>query len=200
MAESNAGISIENYRQRDIKLGGLAVNLLGLAALLVLAALFGSVFYMAWGTFGIELGIPPVLPGARAIAHMAYYAVIGAAIALALVLANDVITGIYWSKHTEVKLKVTVRGPFLRFLYCSKPLRIKPYITGMALPAVIMGAIPAITGIIFGNILVVAMGVLFIANGTAVFMVMYLLRKEGKNSWVKDMDTAAGFTLYSPKG
>ena len=198
--ENYTSVSLENYRQREIKVRGLAVNILGFAILLVLMPLFGFIFYQVWGSLGSlsALDMRLEMPSISQMVYIIYSSLLGIFIIFAVLLTYEIITGIYWSKYTEVKLKVTYGASCFRFCHCKEVIKIKPYIVGKIIPVIIIGVIPSIAGIIFGYIFVSMFGVLFIANGTDAFLTMYQLRKEGKNSWVRDMDTTIGYIVYSP--
>jgi hypothetical protein len=185
----------ENYQQREMKLNGFICNILGLVMILVLASVFGFIFYQIWGTLGIQFVSKF---GIQFIYYFAFNFLIYLSAFLAFVLANEFMAGIYWSKYTEVKIKVTIKSLF-RFCYCKEPIKIKNYIIGLIIPIIILGIIPLIMGMIYGNILVLGFGIIFISNGAGAIMIMYLLRKEDKNNWIKDMDSTIGLIIFNPR-
>jgi hypothetical protein len=193
--ENPSNFSYENYQQKEMKLNGFICNILALVMMLVLASLFGFIFYQIWGTLGIQFGSTLNI-------QFIYYFVFNFLIFLsaffAFLLANEFMTGMYWSKYTEVKIKVIMKSLF-RFCYCKEPIKIKNYIIGLIIPIIFLGMIPLIMGMIYGNIFVLGFGIIFISNGAGAIMTMYLLRKEDKNNWIKDMDSTVGLIIFNPR-
>jgi hypothetical protein len=181
----------ENYQQNEIKPNGIIANILAVVILVILVPLLGFFYYRIWGTFGVQFIDIPIM---QRIAN----SLIIISILFAFLLVHEMIHGIYWSKYTEVKINVILRSLY-RGCYCKEPIKIKTYIIGLIMPMLILGIIPLIIGILVGNIIVFGFGILFIAVGADDFLAMYLLRKEDKGNWVKDMDTTIGFIVYTPK-
>jgi hypothetical protein len=181
----------EDYQQNEIKPNGIVANILGFVIFIILAPLFGFIYYQIWGTFGFEFVDIPVM-------QRIINSLIVISILVAFLLVHEMIHGIYWSKYTDAKINVILKSLY-RVCYCDEPIKIKNYIIGLIMPAVILGMIPLIIGMIIGNIIVFGFGILFIVVGADDFMVIYLLRKENKNNWVKDMDKTIGFIVYIPQ-
>jgi hypothetical protein len=179
----------ENYQQNEIKPNGIFANILCLVILIVLAPLMGFIYFKAWGTLGFQVVNIPIM-------QRIFNSVIIISILIVFLIIREIIQGMYWSKYTEVKIKVILKLLF-RICYCKEPIKIKTYIKGLIMPTIILGVIPLIIGMFFGNIIVLGFGVLFIAAGSGDFLVMYLLRKENKENWIKDMDTTIGCIIYS---
>jgi hypothetical protein len=180
----------EKYQPREIKQNGIIVNIFGVVVFIVLGSLFGFIYYQIWGTFGLQLGYVPLI---RRITN----ALVFLSIVAAFSLAHEMIHGMYWSKYTEVKISVIINLIF-RGCYCKEPIIIKKFIMGLIMPTIILGVIPFIIGMVIGNILLFGFGILFIVVGSDDFLIMYLLRKEDKKNWVKDMDNTIGIIVYSP--
>jgi hypothetical protein len=108
------------------------------------------------------------------------------------------IHGIVWSKYTETNIHVILKL-IIRFCHCNNVIKIKNYIVGLIMPTIILGIIPTLAGIIMGNILILAFGLLMIVTGTDDFYVIWLLRKQNKNNFIKDIDNRIGFITYKLK-
>jgi hypothetical protein len=64
---------------------------------------------------------------------------------------------------------------------------------------IILGFIPAMVSIILGNIPLLLFGSVLTFVAMADFMVVNLLKKEDKNSYVLDHPSEAGFFIYREK-
>jgi hypothetical protein len=67
------------------------------------------------------------------------------------------------------------------------------------MPSIILGIIPLILGIVFGNIFVYGFGLLFIIAGAGEFYIIYQLRKEDGKCYIKDMEEKIGIIIYRLK-
>jgi hypothetical protein len=189
--ESNNEFLPENYQQKEIKLNGIIGNILAFVVIIILAPLFGFIYYQIWGSFGLQPVYVTVMQ--RIINALVYLSIY-----TAFLITYEMIHGIYWSKYTEVKIKLLIKLLW-RGCYCKEPIKIKNYIMGLIMPIIILGIIPLIIGLVIGNIIISGFGLLFTGLGSDDFLAMYLLRKEDRKNWVKDMDNTIGFIVYSPK-
>ena len=198
--EKGSQISFENYHQNEIKFNGIAGNIIALVLMILFGVLFGFIFYQIWGTFGINISFDGFQFSIYIIYYFVLYFLVLSLMFFAFLLSNELLIGLYWSKYTEVKIKVLFKQSFFRFCYCKEPIMIKKYVTGYIIPAIIFGIIPIILGMIYGKLFIMIFGIMFISNnGTEPIMLMYLLRKINKTHFIKNMDSAIGIILFSPK-
>jgi Trk-type K+ transport system membrane component len=66
------------------------------------------------------------------------------------------------------------------------------------MPTIILGIIPLLIGICFGDIMIYLFGILFIVVGSHNFLVIYQLWKENRKSWIKDIRSRVGIIVFSP--
>ena len=85
------------------------------------------------------------------------------------------------------------------YCHCTEPLQIRHYIFGALTPAVILGLIPAVTGLIIGKYLVTFFGIMFIVAAIGDFMIVKLLWNEKPTDYAQDHPSEAGCFVYRKK-
>ena len=85
------------------------------------------------------------------------------------------------------------------YCHCTEPLQIRHYIFGALTPAVILGLIPAVTGLIIGIYLVTFFGIMFIVAAIGDFMIVKLLWNEKPTDYAQDHPSEAGCYVYRKK-
>lgn len=88
---------------------------------------------------------------------------------------------------------------FTPYCHCKVPLKVKHYIIGAMMPAIILGVIPTIIAFFTGSIMFFYLGVNFIVAASGDFLITYMLRSEDGNSYVLDHDSLPGCTVYRLK-
>ena len=177
--------SIENYQEKENIIKGISANIFSLLISIAIIVLLGFVYYKIWGYF----------------IHQPIFRIdilLFIIIWIGFIFVHEMIHGIFWSKYTEVKINVVLKMIW-RFCHCDNVIKIKNYIIGLIMPTIILGIIPALVGIIFGNIFIFTFGLLMIVTGTDDFYTVYLLRKENKEAFMKDICSKIGFIIYTKK-
>jgi hypothetical protein len=184
--------SLENYEQIEKVPNGVLINILGLLLLIILGPSFVFLYYKIWGNFGIvfNYNIPIMIK--------VFNAIVSISILSGFLILHETIHGIFWSKYTDVKVGVILKSLF-RFFYCNKPIRIGHYINGLIIPSIILGIIPLIIGMFFGNMFVYGFGLLFIIAGSDDFYIIYQLRRYDRKCFISDIDKKIGIIIYQLK-
>jgi hypothetical protein len=78
-------------------------------------------------------------------------------------------------------------------------MKIKHYIIGALMPAIIIGFIPLIIGYLLGNFMWFLVGFFFIIGAIGDFMVVNILRDEKPNDYAQDHPSEAGCFVYRKK-
>lgn len=81
------------------------------------------------------------------------------------------------------------------YCHCKEPLKVKHYIAGALMPAIILGIIPSLISILTGNTLLLFTGI-FTVVAAGDFMIVQLLYKEDMNDYVEDHPSEAGCYIY----
>ncbi len=75
-------------------------------------------------------------------------------------------------------------------------MKIMPYRWGAFMPSLVLGFMPYLLSLVLGNGWLFVFGVLFITAAAGDFWILYVLRKESRNSWVADHPENAGCIVY----
>lgn len=89
-----------------------------------------------------------------------------------------------------------IREHLTPYCHCTEPLQIAHYRFGGLAPAVLLGLIPAVTGLIIGKYLVTLFGVFFLVAAVGDFMVIVLLKDEKSTDYALDHPSEAGCFVY----
>lgn len=116
------------------------------------------------------------------------------------VIAHELIHGIFWALFTKkgfgsIKFGI-LKQYFTPYCHCKEPLKVKHYIIGAIMPAVILGFIPIIIGFIYGLLSWLLFGIFFTAAAGGDFLMINLLRKENMNDWTTDHPSEPGYYIY----
>jgi len=116
------------------------------------------------------------------------------------VIAHELIHGVFWALFTKkgfssIKFGI-LKQYFTPYCHCKEPLKVKHYIIGAIMPAIILGFIPIIAGLMYGFLSWLLFGIFFIAAAGGDFLMINLLRKEHMNDWAKDHPSEAGYYIY----
>jgi hypothetical protein len=116
------------------------------------------------------------------------------------IIAHELIHGITWAKYTKEGFKSIKFGvqwkTMTPYCHCKEPLKVKHYIIGGIMPAVILGFLPFIFSLIFGNILWLIFAMFFTMAAVGDFLIINLVRKEKMDNYVLDHPTEVGCYVF----
>lgn len=116
------------------------------------------------------------------------------------IVLHELIHGITWTLFAKKGFKSIRFGVLWKMLtpycHCTEPLKIRHYLLGAVTPAVFLGLIPAIAGIIMANYLVTFFGIFFLIAAVGDFMIIHLLWKENHDDYAQDHPSEAGCYVY----
>lgn len=95
---------------------------------------------------------------------------------------NDIKFGVIWKLLTP-------------YAHLKIPISVHAHRIAIALPGIILGIIPALSGIIFGSGLIAFIGAVMTGASGGDLMVIWMMRSIPPNKKVLDHPTKAGFTL-----
>jgi len=103
------------------------------------------------------------------------------------------ITFLFFCRHGLKSIRFGIMWKFLTpYCHCKEPLKVRHYIIGALMPAVIMGFAPACLGIITGKIVLLLFGIIFSMAAGGDFLIVWLLRRQPANSMVLDHESKVG--------
>lgn len=119
------------------------------------------------------------------------------------IVLHELIHGITFAAFAQKGFKSIRFGVMWKMLtpycHCTEPLKIKHYLLGAATPAIFLGLIPVVIGIIIENYAVTLFGILFIIAAIGDFMIIHLLRNENPDDYAQDHPSEAGCYVFRKK-
>ena len=191
---------LENYKKETLTIDLVKANIYGFFGMIPIVMIYAIPFYTIWKEKLTVLNFINYFKEFSISNNPFLFSVSIIIIMILGIIMHELIHGITWSKYTEKGFKSIKFGILWKMLtpycHCKEPLRVKEYILGAIMPAIVLGLIPAIYAILFGNILLLVFGIFFTTAAIGDFMIINLLRKENMNSLVLDHPTEAGCFIY----
>ena len=178
-------INFENYIKEKKTINLLKANKLAINIFLLSAIIFGTPFYLLWKP-QIQITWQNSIQ---------FFLIFTVGIAL-----HELIHGLMFGLYAKNKFKSIKFGILMEYLtpycHCKEPLKLKHYIIGALMPALLIGVIPAIISLFTGSLMLLILGVIFISAAAGDFLVVWILRKEDISSYVLDHPSEAGCFIY----
>lgn len=128
-----------------------------------------------------------------------YLVVLIAVMVLGIIL-HELIHGVFWAVFAKKGWKSIqfglIKEHFTPYCHCTEPLKVKHYVVGGLMPLIILGIIPGVWAWFNGNIYLLLFGFFFTVSAIGDVLVINMLRKFPKNSYVQDHPNEAGFYVY----
>ena len=160
------------------------MNLIGLLFIFPITAVILIPFVMIWDfeTFYV---------GEKVFFNYFIYILIGG------ICVHELLHGLTWAMFTKngmksIKFGINWKG-LAPYCHCKEPLKVIHYKIGGAMPLIIMGLIPSIIGLVFGNGAILSFGIFFTWAAGGDIISLYMLRKFDNNIYVSDHPDKMGF-------
>lgn len=176
----------DNTKDLSVSMGRVQILVLPFifASLLLMipyALIWGlEAFALAWKGFFDSLWFLPIIFGGI-VAHELIHA-----------LTWKLLAGLPWPEM-QLGFQWKTLTPYA---HAKKPMKMKPYRWGAFMPALVLGFVPYLLSLVLGVGWLFVFGVMFITAAAGDFWILYVLRKESKNSWVADHPKNAGCIVY----
>ena len=116
---------------------------------------------------------------------------------------HELIHGLTWALFVKEGVRAIEFGFLKKYLtpycHCKGYLKVKHYIAGAVMPAIILGIIPTLWAFINGSIMFFILGVYFTVAASGDFLITYMLRNEDGDDYVLDHNSLPGCTVYRLK-
>ncbi len=177
-------------KTKDISVGMFKASILCIPILLIIiAALIPLYIYL--------YGVTSLILTARKIVHGWWFFIPTVIIGIFLhEVIHAMVFGIFGEKgfkYVHVGIQWDTITPYAHY---SKALRALYYRLALIAPAVILGLIPILLGLIFHMGVIFIFGLLFLLFAGGDLLIMWLIRKVPNRSMVKDHPTRAGCYVY----
>lgn len=190
--------TIEGYKKELLTFDLMKANLYAIVAIIPVLILYGVPFFLLWRNSFIKVALKSFIDNHN-------LGIWGNAISFLLVMtigiiAHELIHGITWARYTKNGFKSITFGVLWKMLtpycHCSEPLKVKHYITGAIMPAIILGFLPFVYSLFTGNVLWLFFGIFFTMAAIGDLMIVNLVRKENMNSLVLDHPSEVGCYVF----
>jgi hypothetical protein len=165
------------------------VNLLALLVALLPLCVTLVPFYLLWGG-------KVLLMGGRTL--MNWYVLLPGL--LGGVVLHEVIHALSWAFFARKPLRSIRFGiqwkTLTPYAHCAEPMEAWAYRRGAAMPAILLGVIPAAVGLVAGNGAWAIYGTIFLVAAVGDFIVLWVLRRVPGNVLVEDHPSRAGCYVY----
>ncbi|HAF30127.1 MAG TPA: DUF3267 domain-containing protein [Bacteroidales bacterium] len=175
----------ENFENRkEFTLSTGKVNLYSLLMIIPFTAIYLIPFILIWDYQSFETGRKEFM-------HIFIYILI-----FGIVLHESLhgITLAFFTKKGFRSVQFGING-ITPYCHCKEPIKVKHYRLGSAMPLIVMGIIPAIAGIIWGNGLYLSFGIFFTWAAGGDIISLFMLRKFNRNQLVSDHPDKMGFYM-----
>lgn len=165
----------------------LAVVPLALAYVLPFYLLWGHRYTLAWLKLAADRLFGPALGW-------------GLLVLLLGIVLHELIHGLTWAIHAKRGFRSIRFGVWWKMLapycHCKEPLRVRQYIIGALMPAIIMGFTPAMLAMALGSAKLLVFALFFTVAAMGDFMIIQLIRKEPADTLVLDHPSEAGCYVF----
>lgn len=188
--------ALENYKQERLTINLVWANVFAILIIIPVVLIFGFPYYFIWKP---EINLTEILDslGPQGVFIRFFFFT---AIVIIGIIAHELIHGITWARYTEKGFKSIKFGVMWKMLtpycHCKEPLKVGQYIAGAIAPAILLGILPSIVGVIAGHLGMLVFGIFFTISAGGDFLMINLIRKENKNDYVQDHPSEIGCYIY----
>jgi hypothetical protein len=182
LAATDAGAATK----RDLSVSLVAANVKSLIFGLPPVGLFGGFYLLIWG-------MPRVAPARGWLFPFLAYCLAG-------IIAHEAIHGLAWvmfgtKSFSTIRFGINLKA-LTPYAHVTVPMKAGAYRLGAAAPAVLLGVLPSVCGIILGNALMTLLGMIFTAAAGGDLLVLWLIRHVPAGAMVEDHPTNAGCFVF----
>jgi len=189
---------IDGYKKELLTFDLMKANLYAIFSIIPVLILYGVPFVLLWRNTFSKVAL-------KSFIHEFTLGIWGNFVSILLVMtigiiAHELIHGITWAMYTKNGFKSIKFGVLWKVLtpycHCSEPLKVKHYITGAIMPAIILGFLPFVYSLFTGNALWLFFGIFFTMSAVGDFLIVNLVRRENMNSLVLDHPSEVGCYVF----
>ena len=182
----------EKYKKEKVTIDLVWANVFGLIMFVPTILMFGLPYYLIWKD---DIQLKDLF-----LSHSLWGIWVFLLILVFGIIAHELIHGIVWAIFAKNGFKSIKFGIMWKMLtpycHCKEPLKLKLYVLGAIMPAILLGFIPGILAIVVGNMAMLVLGMLFIIAACGDFLIIYALRNEKKDTLVEDHPSEVGCNVY----
>jgi hypothetical protein len=187
---------IPGYKMEEMTIDAAKAQVTSIVYFIPFVILFGPLYYFLWsdGTLDIFKNLfPKEMNGLTTSAVMILVILVG-------IVLHELIHGITWCLFAKEGFKSIKFGVIWKavtpYCHCKEPLKVKNYIIGAIMPALLLGILPTILALITGNIQLFAFGMFFTMAAGGDFMMINMIRKLDMDMLTQDHPSKIGCIVY----
>ncbi|MBV5282953.1 MAG: DUF3267 domain-containing protein [Paludibacter sp.] len=189
---------IEEYKKELLTLDLMKANLYAIFTIIPVLILYGVPFILLWRHTFSKMELKNFIDSYNLgiwgnMSFILLVITIG-------IITHELIHGITWAMFTKNGFKSIKVGVLWKMLtpycHCSEPLKVKHYIAGGIMPAIILGLFPFVYSLFTGNVLWLFFSIFFTMSAVGDLMIVNLVRKEDMNNFVLDHPSEVGCYVF----
>lgn len=196
-------MDLECFKKELLTFDLVKLNLYGFIASIPIILIYGIPYYLIWSKQFSIAELKKVNLNNELVEYSFGYSFSIVFIMLLGIIIHELIHGITFSFFAKTGFKAIKFGVLWKMLtpycHCKEPLLLKHYIIGGIMPAFILGFLPFMYSLLFGNLFWLIFAIFFTVAAFGDFYIIYLLRNESKNSLVLDHPSEVGCFVYKEK-
>lgn len=187
---------LANYKKDRLTIDLVWANIFAFVISIPIFLIFGFPYYLIWGSnLDLKHLMDNIVPK-----DMAYGGLIAFGTLILGIIVHELIHGIAWARFAGNGFKSIKFGVLWKMLtpycHCKEPLTVRQYIIGAIAPAIILGFLPSIIAVLTGSLGLLIFGIFFTITAGGDFLIINLIRKEGKDDLVLDHPSEIGCYIY----
>lgn len=113
---------------------------------------------------------------------------------------HELVHGIFFALYAKngfksIKFGVLTQPVFAFYCHCSEPLKVAQYMVAAIMPLIVTGILPAIIAVLNGDLILLMAAYILTVGAIGDLMMIQILMKESKDSYVLDHPTDIGFYI-----
>ncbi len=188
----------DNYIKKEHTLCATKANFKALLFVLPIIVIYVSVYLLIWPEQFTFTSLKNTLSAYKA--FMLFTPFVLLLVIILGAILHELLHGFTWALFCANGLQSIKYGICWALLtpycHCEEVLPLRAYMIGGMMPGLILGLIPALIGLMLGNIPVFLFGLLFSMAASGDLMILWMLRNQKKSDLVQDHPDLIGCYVF----
>jgi len=188
--QNNIENEIQSNQKVDLSISMAKANLYSIIFILPIF-LLASLYFGVWGKNSIV--------GAFSATNIFSLYIKSLFLIFAGIVIHELIHGFAWmyfSKKSFKTIKFGINWKVLSpYAHCTEPMDVRAYRLGAMMPGLVVGVMPYLFGLLYGNVWIVLFGLFFTFAASGDAIILWTIRKVDKGKLVEDHPNRAGCSV-----
>ena len=187
-----------NYHRIELTMSAAQANFRALSFVLPMLLLYIPIYILVWPEQFTLLQLKDLLH-----TYKEWILFLPAVLIVVFVfgaILHEMLHGFTWAMFCRNGLKSIRYGVYWNMLtpycHCKEVLPLQAYALGGMMPGLVMGLLPALAGLIIGNLLLFLFGLFFSMAASGDLLVLWMLRHQKKDALVQDHPEKIGCYVF----